>query len=74
LIVVPVAVYVAVMAATGPDRTGELVYDAGWYRITVYPLLFAAVAVIVSRLWETRRLILRNSPPVPATWSERDRS
>jgi hypothetical protein len=74
LIVVPVAVYVAVMAATGPDRTGELVYDAGWYRITVYPLLFAAVAVIVSRLWETRRLILRNSPPVPAAWSERDRS
>jgi hypothetical protein len=65
-LVVPVAVYSAVMAATGPDRTGELVYDAGWYRITVYPLLFAAIAVIVSRLWAARHLTAGAPPPAQA--------
>jgi hypothetical protein len=64
-LVVPAVVYSAMMAATGPDRTGELVYDAGWYRITVYPLFFAAIAVIVSRLWATRRLVLGEAPPAP---------
>lgn len=62
---VPVIAYALVLAGTGPDRSGELVYNAGWYRITLYPLLFVALAAIAAELATPSSPVPRPGQPVP---------
>ena len=74
---VPVIVYVAVMAVTGADtpvihsgvvmRQGnsELTYNSGWYRITIYPLLYIAIAGIIPRVGSRLSFLPRDGRGVP---------
>lgn len=61
-LIVPIAVYTAAMAFMAPSRRYELTYNAGWYRMTIYPLLFIAIAAVIARLVA---LPARSSPGGP---------